>query len=193
MGIRSTQGLRTMTHTSLCFTAPLLRPADTHDNGDWAFAILPKAVSEQLPRRGRTSVDCVLLEQRFRVTLEPDGKLSHWIRIPAEVLQAAGIEAGSTQSFQITPAPEEPEPDVPTDLQAALDASPESRSTWDATTTLARVDWIHWIESAKQARTREKRIRSACDQLASGKRRVCCFDTSGYYSKALSSPEPLEG
>ena len=63
---------------------------------------------------------------------------------------------------------------------------------WRATTTLSRVDWIHWIESAKQARTRPKRISDACDQLAAGKRRMCCFDPSGFYSKALTSPEAAD-
>jgi hypothetical protein len=28
--------------------------------------------------------------------------------------------------------------------------------------------------------------------LAAGKRRVCCFDPSGYYSKALAAPEAAE-
>ena len=55
-------------------------------------------------------------------------------------------------------------------------------------TTLARIDWIHWIESAKQAKTRKSRVENACQMLASGKKRVCCFDPSGFYSKALAAP-----
>ncbi len=42
-----------------------------------------------------------------------------------------------------------------------------------------RIDWIHWIESARQARTLLKRMADAGDMLASGKKRVCCFDPSG--------------
>jgi len=57
--------------------------------------------------------------------------------------------------------------------------SPPARATWEATTTIARIDWIHWIESAKQAKTRASRIADAADMLASGKKRVCCFDPSG--------------
>lgn len=33
------------------------------------------------------------------------------------------------------------------------------------------------------------RINDACDMLASGKKRVCCFDPSGYYSKAFMAPQ----
>lgn len=54
---------------------------------------------------------------------------------------------------------------------------------------VARVDWIHWIVSAKQAQTRAKRISDACEMLASGERRVCCFDPSGFYSKAFGAPK----
>ena len=41
----------------------------------------------------------------------------------------------------------------------------------------------HAFKSAKQAETRARRIRNACEMLAGGKKRVCCFDRSGYYSK----------
>lgn len=65
------------------------------------------------------------------------------------------------------------------------------RATWNASSTLARVDWIHWITTAKQARTREKRVVEAVDKLRGGQRRVCCFDPSGYYSKALGAPKAV--
>jgi hypothetical protein len=52
----------------------------------------------------------------------------------------------------------------------------------------ARRDWILWIVSARQAQSRARRIANACDMLSSGKRRVCCFDRSGFYSKGFSAP-----
>ena len=42
---------------------------------------------------------------------------------------------------------------------------------------------------AKLAQTRARRIKNACSMLAAGKRRVCCFDRSGFYSKSLSAPK----
>ena len=33
-------------------------------------------------------------------------------------------------------------------------------------------------------------IAVACDKLAKGQRRACCFDRSGMYSNSLSAPEP---
>jgi hypothetical protein len=174
------------------FEARLLRPKEPGDGNPWGFVILPTEVSEKLPRRGRTTVDGTINGHGFRALLEPDGQKSHWLRIDAELLELSGTAFGDTAQFEIMSVEREPEPDVPADLLLALEASPESRATWDETTTIARLDWIHWVTSAKQAKTRKKRIDDACDMLASGKARVCCFDPSGYYSKAFCAPESAD-
>ena len=174
------------------FEQTLRRPTLLEGDAPWAFVVLPKAVSDTLPRRGRTTVEGALNGHPFRQTLEPDGRLSHWLRISKEMLELAGVDAGDTVVFELRAAAQEPEPEVPSDLQRALAGSPAARAVWDDTTTIARLDWIHWIVSAKQAKTRAQRIESACDMLASGKRRVCCFDPSGYYSKAFRAPEAAD-
>lgn len=171
------------------FKAKLLRPANPGGDEAWSFLILPKAASEKLPRRGRTTADVSINGHAFQSTLEPDGQLSHWLRVSAQQSEAAGVAAGDMVKVEIAPVREEPEPDVPADLAKALGANPAARGEWDSTTTIARLDWIHWMESAKQAKTRVKRIKDACEMLASGKGRVCCFDQSGYYSKAFTAPK----
>ena len=103
--------------------------------------------------------------------------------------EAAGAEAGDVITLEIAPVAEEPEPSVPGDLRKALAAAPpKARDVWSDITPIARRDWIHWIVSAKQAETRARRIKNACDMLANGKRRPCCFDRSGMYGKSLSCP-----
>lgn len=171
------------------FDATLIQPARCDNDDDWAFIVLPKDASEKLPRRGRTTVAGTLNGKAFQAMLEPDGQLSHWLKVEKPLLDAAEVSGGDTVTLDIHSVSDEPEPDMPADLDEALGAEPQARATWDATTTLARVDWIHWIVSAKQQKTREKRIRDACEMLANGKKRVCCFDPSGYYSKALSAPK----
>lgn len=174
------------------FETRLLRPARSIGDTPWAFVVLPKDISATLPRRGRTTVQGRINGHGFSATLEPDGKLSHWLRVDAELLKAAGAKPGDLATFEIRPATQEPEPEVPADLQQALADSPGAMAVWDDTTTIARLDWIHWVTSAKQSKTRAKRIAEACDKLESGQRRVCCFDPSGYYSKAFSAPESAD-
>lgn len=173
------------------FKTKLLRPAKPGDDDSWAFLVLPRSISDALPRRGRTSVQGAINGHPFQATLEPDGQLSHWLRVDMNLREAAGVQYGVMVTVQISPVNPEPEPTVPDDLQQALDACPEAKAVWEATTTIARVDWVHWVESAKQAKTRKSRVENACDMLAKGKKRVCCFDQSGYYSKSLNAPEAM--
>lgn len=182
----------TANETESSFEAELLCPAKWDSDDRWAFVVLPKSASEKLPRRGRTSIEGTLNGKPFQATLEPDGKLSHWLKLDESLLNRAKVTFGDKATFDIRAMEQEPEPTVPSDLESALTATPEARATWDDTTTIARLDWIHWVTSAKQAKTRVKRINDACEMLASGKRRVCCFDPSGYYSKAFSAPKKLE-
>lgn len=65
--------------------------------------------------------------------------------------------------------------DLPSDLDAALRASPRALATWMDITPLARNEWICWVTSAKKAETRNKRIDWGCSSLTDGKRRPCCW------------------
>ncbi len=181
-----------MTPRTSTFRAKLLRPATSGKDDAWLFLVLPKNASDKLPRRGRTSVSGTLNGAPFQATLDPDGQLSHWLKVDKPLREAAHVNAGEVVEVKISAATPEPEPQLPVDLQQALAASPAARTVWQDTTTIARVDWIHWIESAKQAKTRKSRVESACDMLSSGKKRVCCFDPSGFYSKSLSAPQAAD-
>ncbi len=171
------------------FRATLLRPKATAKVRSWTFLILPKEASAKLPSRSMTSVEGTFNGLAFQATLEPDGQGGHWLKVDRKMREEAGADAGDVVTLEIAPVAEEPEPKVPADLRKAIVAAPPgARKVWSDITPIARRDWIHWIVSAKQAETRARRIRTACDMLAKGKRRPCCFDRSGMYSKSLSSP-----
>lgn len=171
------------------FSATLLRPKATTKPVSWTFLTLPKGASVKLPSRSMTSVEGTFNGLAFEATLEPDGQGGHWLKVNRKMREAAGAEAGDVVTLEIAPVAEEPEPRVPAELRKALAAAgPKAKSVWSDITPIARRDWIHWIVSAKQAETRARRIRTACDMLAKGKRRPCCFDRSGMYARSLSCP-----
>ena len=174
---------------TICFKATLHRPA-TPKNASWTFLILPADASAKLPTRGMTTVAGTLEGHRFQATLEPDGQGSHWLKVSRAMRRAADASVGDTVALEIMAASEAPEPRVPADLRKALAAAPDARTQWSGLTPAARRDWVQWITSAKKTETRERRVANTCDMLASGKRRVCCFDRSGIYSKAISAPKP---
>lgn len=165
----------------ITFTARLLRPA-VPKGATWAFLLLPGDAGAALSSRGPVTVDGTLADAPFQATLQPDGKGGHWLKVPKALLQAASARAGDEVRLAITPVAEEPEPKLP---------APAAKAAWKSLTPVARRDWIHWIESAKKAETVERRIAATCDMLASGKRRVCCFDRSGIYGGGMAAPEPM--
>jgi hypothetical protein len=60
---------------------------------------------------------------------------------------------------------------TPPDLAKALKASAKATATWESCTDAMRRDWILWIESAKQAETRDRRRERAIESLAAGKKK----------------------
>ena len=73
------------------------------------------------------------------------------------------------------PAGEESESRAPTDLRKALAADPVAKAKWSELTSIARRDFVSWLDSAKQPETRRRRIEKACSMLKAGKRRPCCY------------------
>lgn len=61
------------------------------------------------------------------------------------------------------------------DMRIALEADDEALTIWQSLTPLARNEYICWVDDAKRAPTREKRIARTVESLLEGKRRPCCW------------------
>jgi hypothetical protein len=162
------------TKSTIRFRAKLFRPKANETTESWTLT-LPKNASAKLPSRGRTMVEGTINSFPFRAALEPDGKGSHSLTVNKIMRDGAGTDALDTVTVEIARAGDEPEMTVPMDLRQALAAAPPVQAGWEDITPMARRDWIFSISSAKQPETRRRRIEKACDMLASGKRRLCCF------------------
>jgi hypothetical protein len=176
------------------FRATLHRPALTAKPVSWTFLTLPRQASAKLASRSMASVEGTFNGVAFRATLEPDGKGGHWLKVDRKLREASDAQVGEPVTVVLTPLSpdQEPEPKMPADFRKALASdfpgAAKARQVWADITPIARRDWIHWIVSAKQIETRARRIKTACDMLAKGKRRPCCFDRSGMYGKSMSCP-----
>lgn len=61
------------------------------------------------------------------------------------------------------------------DLEAAIRSDPETLRLWERLTPLGRNEFICWVDDAKQARTRERRIGRTLEELLEGRTRPCCW------------------
>ena len=65
--------------------------------------------------------------------------------------------------------------ELPADLVKALTKSKAISGIWESLTPIARNEFICWVEDAKQAKTRAKRIARAIEELLEGQKRPCCW------------------
>jgi len=61
------------------------------------------------------------------------------------------------------------------DLEDAIRVNPDILALWQSLTPLGRNEFICWVDDAKQAKTRERRIARTVEELQEGKRRPCCW------------------
>lgn len=61
------------------------------------------------------------------------------------------------------------------DLETAILSDPDSLAPWQALSPLGRNEFICWVDDAKQAATRQRRIGRTCEALREGRKRPCCW------------------
>lgn len=61
------------------------------------------------------------------------------------------------------------------DLRTAIQSDPAVFDLWQKLTPLGRNEFICWVEDAKQAVTRKRRIMRSVEELIEGKKRPCCW------------------
>jgi len=162
---------------------------------------LPQSASEKLPSRGQVAVKGKINNHEFETVLEPDGyreQAGHWMPVGKALQKAAGIVAGDSATLEIESTKEWPEPEIPEDFRAALARAPEKvQALWNATTPMARWEWIRWVNATRDPNTRKRRVEVSISKMKSGKRRPCCFDLSACTDPELSKNgrliEPTKG
>ncbi len=145
-----------------------------------AILQLPETASRKLPSRGQVAVHGTMRGHTFETVLEPTGEFGHWMRVEQELLRAVGANAGETVTVEVEPSEEWPEPDIPTDLKAALAKAPQKiRDLWTVITPMARWEWVRWVAATKNPETRKRRVEVSISKMKGGKRRPCCFNLAG--------------
>jgi hypothetical protein len=159
--------------------------------GDRTIARLPAEASSALPSRGQVAVSGHANGHPFDTVIEPDGLRGHYIAIDDDLVIATGIVDSDVVAFELEPARVWPEPDVPTDLRAALDGAPDIAGSWQEITPMARWEWVRWVNATANPATRDRRVEVSISKLRNGMRRPCCFDLSSCTDPELSKSGKL--
>lgn len=170
--------------TSIQFEAPIL-----YINGH-QIVRLPQEASARLPSRGQVAMVGTINGHGVATVIEPDGRRGHWMRLD----RLATTPVSQPEEWvvaQLRTAAEWPEPDIPADLQAALDDAPDVADMWNDVTPMARWEWVRWVQATKRAQTRARRVEVSIEKLRNGKRRPCCFDLSSCTDPEVSTSGKL--
>ncbi|WP_256838308.1 YdeI/OmpD-associated family protein [Ornithinimicrobium faecis] len=165
--------------------------AQTQRIGDRLIVPLPQEASQELPSRGQVAVEAELNGHSRTMVLEPDGRKGHWVAVDEALQEALSLTDGASVTGQLTPTKAWPEPQLPSDLDAALADAPELAETWASLTPMARWEWVRWVQSTRSPQTRERRVEVTISKLEDGKRRPCCFDLSSCTDPELSKSGKL--
>jgi hypothetical protein len=140
--------------------------------GAWTFLHMPDDVTAHLGKRGMVQVVGTMNGTPFRTSLAPSGKGTHVMTVNRELQSAAGVRPGDSVRIALEMDTGPRLFSVPPDLDGAIEASSGAAELWADLTPRAREEWVEWVEDARKADTRSRRIEQVVARLESGKRRV---------------------
>ncbi|HHX43586.1 MAG TPA: DUF1905 domain-containing protein [Chloroflexi bacterium] len=94
----------------------------------------------------------------------------YWLGVTQAIRAKIGKGFGDVVHVTVECDEGERSVDVPPDLQEALDASPAAWAGWEALSYSYRKDYAAWINGAKRAETRTRRIERAIPMIIEKKR-----------------------
>ena len=130
---------------------------------------VPTGIVEALAAGRRPAVSVTLNGYTYRSTIAARGG-EFLIPVSAEVRRQAGVTAGDEVDVDVQLDTEPRQVAVPDDLSHALGADAEAARTFEGLPYSHQRSYTDWIESAKKAETRERRVQQAVEMLRSGRR-----------------------
>lgn len=107
-------------------------------------------------------------------TMGQFGKLTSVGDLPDDldrlIAEAAAMTAGPARPRKLKHAPKPP-PEIHPEFATALDANSDAKANFEAFSPSARRDYLEWTSEARQDATRAKRIATAVEWIADGKKR----------------------
>lgn len=141
------------------------------DGGSWV--IVPFDVEEVFGGK-RVKVQATfdgLPHPPYRGSLVRMGEPHHILLIRKEIREQIGKGPEDTVRVVVWKDVEPRTVTVPTDLDEALSADQDARAAFDALSYTHRKEYVQWIEEAKRAHTRDRRVARTLEMVKAGETR----------------------
>jgi hypothetical protein len=131
---------------------------------------LPFDAQKVFGTRARVPVRGTINGHPFRGSIFPDGDGTHYMVVRKQLREAAGVRGGEIISIVMERDDEPRTVTPPPQLARALKADKRAQAAWDKLSYTRQREYAESIEAAKRPETRLRRIESAVEQLAAGKK-----------------------
>jgi hypothetical protein len=139
--------------------------------GSWTRLEIPFDCEKAFGSKARIAVRGTLNGFAYRTSILPNGDGTHHMPLNKAILAGAKAEPGTRVDVSMEKDEESREVEAPADLVAALKKNRAAQKVWDAKTPTFRKEYVLWIEEAKAAETRARRIGATVEKVAEGKRK----------------------
>ena len=140
-----------------------LAPGTKRPYDAWTFLIIPPELAAQWGR-GQKAVRGTLAGTSFRGTASTGEGLLR-MPVPRELRDEAGVGCSDTVDVEIELDPEPRPLELPDELRALLDASPEIAALFEQLPPAHRRAWAAYVDEARQPETRMRRAQKAPDGI----------------------------
>lgn len=147
------------------FTSTLKRPDGV---GTWTYLDIPLDVMAAFGKKGQVKVRGTLNGHPFRGSALPHGDGTHYLVVNRSTREAIGATQGDSVQVVLRADLEERKVNLPEDLVLAMQANSSSKAIFEKLSYSHQKQYIEWIESAKQAATRQDRILKTITMLPEG-------------------------
>jgi bifunctional DNA-binding transcriptional regulator/antitoxin component of YhaV-PrlF toxin-antitoxin module len=139
--------------------------------GGGAYAEVPFDVEEVFGDK-RPQVKVTMEGESFVWRLIRMGGPHHIVGVPKGIRVKSGKDVGDKIEISVEADNTPRLIEVPKDLDEALEGETAAREFFDGLSYTHRKEYVRWIEEAKKAETRERRVAKTVEMLKEGKKGV---------------------
>jgi hypothetical protein len=142
-----------------------------HEGMDAAYIIFPYDVEKEFGTKGQVKVVATFDGYAYRGSLAKMGLPCHCLGLTQNIRKTIGKQPGDTVHVTVQPDSAPRVVEIPPDLQRMLTVNEPARVYFEGLSYSHQKEYVEWIESAKKAETREKRLEKMMEMLINQNRR----------------------
>ncbi len=133
--------------------------------GAWTIFVVPFDVQKTFKDTGHVKVIGTINGIPYRSIISPRGDGTHYMIVNKEIRNKAGIEAGNNVDVVMKHDTAPRTVEIPSYLEELFNKNKEAKKLFDERAYSHKKAFVHWINSAKKEKTKEKRANKTIDML----------------------------